>query len=193
MELEFVGGQHSTWLVGGTDENKKHFGVVQVWDFLHSEILHIFHDSESYVSSLKVSKDGNLLVSADRKCRLHDLTSMETVCTYETLLRGNQDVNSVLFSPCGNYITCSCEDNCTLIFDLRMEKLLHILNHDRPNTRDPDNPQGVSTAQWLENSSMLISGGEDGAVRLWDISLAQPLVHVYAVIFLISPNWVLYL
>jgi WD40 repeat protein len=41
-----------------------------------------------------------------------------------------------------------------------------------------ENFQGVSSAQWSQDSSFLVTGGEDYTVRIWSIKSGTPLVKV---------------
>jgi WD40 repeat protein len=177
MEMEFVGGRYPDLLVAGTDDTglPKGKGVVQVWCLETREIIHTFQECVGHVSCLSVNGDGNVLLygSADRMCRLADLRTNSHVSQFKTFLEGDLDINVVSFSPCERYITSSGEDNQTLVFDRRTNSLLHLLSHTRPAAHLA--PQGVTSVKWVPNSSVLISGGEDG-VNLWDINSGSPLM-----------------
>jgi len=179
LEMEFVGGLHPEWFISGTDNvDSTGPGVVQLWDVSQTRMLHCFQDCKRYVSCLRGNMDGNLVIcgSADQKCYLYDLRSQELVKTLQTSLEGDLDVNAVTFSPCERFVTCSGEDNQTLVFDRRNYELLHILCHTRPAAYQAR--QGVTSAKWVSGTNLLLTGGEDG-VNLWDLELSKPLVNSY--------------
>lgn len=175
-----MGETHPHWLVCGTDSpsSTEGRGVVQLWDVEERQILHVYQDSERYISCLAVDDRANLMStgSADQQCRLYDLRGRAAVRTYDTLLASDLDMNCVTFSPCGRYLTCSGEDNQTLVYDMRNDSLVKILPHTRPAAYM--RPQGVTSAKWLSRDGLLLTGGEDG-VNLWNIEASDSLVSSY--------------
>lgn len=178
LEMAFVGQSHPSWLVSGTDCNpatQQGIGIVQLWDIEEQKIVQTFRESDRYISCLAVNDTGTLLGvgSADQHCRLYDLRMRECSHTYETLLESELDMNCVSFSPCHRYITCAGEDNQTLVYDLRNHSLLKILPHTRLTSYL--RPQGVTSAKWVSQNGLLLTGGEDG-VNLWDVEASEPLL-----------------
>lgn len=183
LEFEFLGNAHPDWLITGTDDGNqtsRGAGVVQVWDIDRTELVHCFRHCRRYVSCLQGSKDGELVIcgSNDQNCYLYDLRTPELITTLKTSLEGELDVNAVTFSPCERYVTCSGEDNQTLVYDRRNYKVVHMLRHTRPAAYQAQ--QGVTSAKWVNGTNLLITGGEDG-VNIWDLESTKPLVKSFKV------------
>ncbi|KAF9358374.1 hypothetical protein BGX26_001899 [Mortierella sp. AD094] len=101
----------------------------------------------------------------------------------ETALSGHEDVNLVEFSPCEQYIISCSNTNEVAVFDRRLlSQPLHRLCHQK---RDHDSNAGITSALWWPSGlgtsqSMLVSGGGDGAVKLWDIRRAAEDAEVWS-------------
>lgn len=95
------------------------------------------------------------------------------------------DLNHVSMSPCGNYVTASGTDNCTLVWDIRSGNYrpLYQLEHGKSiHSTQPlqstlvfneRRDEGVCGVAWLNNRTLL-SGGTDGVVKAWDLGLGKP-------------------
>ncbi|KAJ6498167.1 WD40-repeat-containing domain protein [Mycena vitilis] len=115
--------------------------------------------------------------------RIYDIrtqngTAMQ-VQTLETFdEKASREVNSMAFSPDGIYLALGRADNCTHVYDSRMLKgggMLQrgVLYNFRHSAMDIPNHLffGVVGVHWAANRSSrlgLVTGGNDGCVRLWD-------------------------
>ncbi|KIY52977.1 hypothetical protein FISHEDRAFT_34491, partial [Fistulina hepatica ATCC 64428] len=88
------------------------------------------------------------------------------------------EVSVASFSPDDHYLALACSDNTILVYDARfMDGLLAEYSHDgAPRVTDSD--YGVVGAQWclspFDSSRMgLVTGGNDGCVRIWEPSKAN--------------------
>ncbi|ORZ21035.1 WD40-repeat-containing domain protein [Lobosporangium transversale] len=95
----------------------------------------------------------------------------------ESAVSGHEDVNVVDFSPCERYIISCSHRNEIAVFDRRFMNRppLHRLHH--ADTGEDDLNAGITSALWWSqgsgtSQSMLMTGGGDGAVKLWDIRRA---------------------
>ncbi|KAJ7698956.1 WD40-repeat-containing domain protein [Mycena rosella] len=85
-----------------------------------------------------------------------------------------REVNSMAFSPDSVYLAIGRDDNCTHVYDTRMLEsgILFDFQHSRTQFTSPDQYLfGVIGVEWLESRSNrlgLVTGGNDGCVRLWD-------------------------
>jgi len=89
------------------------------------------------------------------------------------------EVNCTAFSPDGIYLAVARNDNVVHVYDSRnLERgVLHTFQHNYPNREVAGfKGFGIVEAQWVTSFDGrglgLISGGNDGCVRLWDISQA---------------------
>ncbi|KAL0571700.1 hypothetical protein V5O48_010261 [Marasmius crinis-equi] len=118
--------------------------------------------------------------------RLYDVSSQNKKAYKKLLLpqiSADDDltgaVNVATFSTDGIYLAVARNDNLTHIYDSRMLErgILHEYKHEGPSRVSPGNTAyGVLGAQWIEAPSSgrlgLVTGGNDGCVRLWNPSLA---------------------
>ena len=83
------------------------------------------------------------------------------------------DVNMVSISCGGTYVQASGDQDQAYILDVRRpDRALHVLQHDTVG----EAVNGVS-ATWSHTChSMLVTGSDDSNVRVWDVSLAHPLL-----------------
>jgi hypothetical protein len=89
------------------------------------------------------------------------------------------DVNEVTFCPTdsnGTYITASCTDGITYVWDNRKgDKILHELRHKEPlNPIDDQRSReaadvGVRVALWGPSLDQFYTGASDGVLKRWDI------------------------
>ncbi|KXN92404.1 Rik1-associated factor 1 [Leucoagaricus sp. SymC.cos] len=85
----------------------------------------------------------------------------------------NPEINSMTFSPDGIYLALARMDNSVHVYDSRMlsRGVLHIYRHKPPPIyHEKKDYHGVFNAEWITTRSgqyVLLSGGEDGCIRLW--------------------------
>lgn len=82
------------------------------------------------------------------------------------------------FSPDGIYLAAGRSDNRTDVYDARNigGGVLHVFEHTGPSRVSPGSESyGVVEAVWVEASRKLglVTGGNDGCVRLWDVCKAS--------------------
>ncbi|KAG0376510.1 hypothetical protein BGX24_007632 [Mortierella sp. AD032] len=143
--------------------------------------------TEKSVSCLSFSPSGSQLVcgtsgrssaeddeKGDRTLRVIDLQTSKMV---ESAVSGHEDVNLVDFSPCMRYLISGSNTNETAVFDRRnLKRALHRLCHSPRN--DEQGHAGITSALWWPSrcgtsQSMLMTGGGDETVRLWDLRRAS--------------------
>jgi WD40 repeat protein len=143
--------------------------------------------TEKSVSCLAFAPSGTQLVcgtsgrasaeddeKGDELLRVIDLQSSKVV---ESAISGHEDVNLVDFSPCQRYLISGSNTNETAVFDRRhLKRVLHRLRHSSRN--DDQGHAGITSALWWQtgygtSQSMLMTGGGDETVRLWDLRRAS--------------------
>jgi len=89
------------------------------------------------------------------------------------------EVNNASFSPDGMYLALARNDNRTHVYDRRMlgRGVIFEYGHDgESKAASQKDVYGVVKAQWVQSYATrrmaLVTGGEDGCVRMWDPSKA---------------------
>lgn len=143
---------------------------IRLWDFAAGR-LHKTLKNPSAVSQVVFSKDGKLLASAgdDRMIRLYDVDTGQELRKLEGhsgakgkgVERG-QIVTSVAFHPDGKLLaSAAASENTVRLWNVASGQLLRTLKaHTGTVTRVVFHPSGKKLA----------SSGEDGTVKLWDVS-----------------------
>ncbi|CAG8745958.1 24086_t:CDS:2, partial [Racocetra persica] len=80
-----------------------------------------------------------------------------------------KDANVISISHDDKYIALGGISNTVYVFDPRkMNMLLYAFKHDDPNDGLPHD--GIMSLHWIPGSSLLMSGGNDNCVRIWDVN-----------------------
>ena len=200
QDLAFCVSSYGEYLVGGCDvhEGSDDSGMVQVWDVSSGALIsETMAHRYSSVSCLGASPSGALFLTGSEPPTLEDaknaLQRRDESCvscmnlydirdTRSPLVRfltGMYEHHVVSFSPCENYVQASGRDHRAVVYDRRMgghgTRPLHVLVHDRM-TGSAVEGLGVPCATWAHRSPVLVTGGEDSRVRVWDVRRADPLV-----------------
>ncbi|KAJ7763546.1 WD40-repeat-containing domain protein [Mycena maculata] len=121
-----------------------------------------------------VTNDGS-----DSFLRIYDVrrqrgTAVETR-PLETFTSKDHEVNSMAFSSDSLYLAVGRDDNCTHVYDSRMlgrRGVLFSFRHSEiPSGHRDQALYGVVGVEWVEsrfNRLGLVTGGNDGCIRLWD-------------------------
>ncbi|CAG8467510.1 5575_t:CDS:10 [Dentiscutata erythropus] len=92
-----------------------------------------------------------------------------------------RDANVISISQDDKYIALGGISNTVYVFDPRkMNMLLYAFKHEDPN--DGLLHDGIMSLHWIPDSSLLISGGNDNCVRIWDVNKCgkqNPLVYQF--------------
>ncbi|CAG8581862.1 14499_t:CDS:10, partial [Acaulospora morrowiae] len=170
----------------GSRINRK--GEIKVWDIKSRKRMCKSSISiSSSVSCLDISHDGQWVacgttacageVEGDGKMHMWDLRSKKTIIgTTE-----EKDANVISIAPNDQYVALGGISNTVHVFDRRnMKKSLHSLEHEDPNDGLPHD--GIMSLQWIPDSSILLSGGNDSTVRVWNVDAAvnnSPLLYKF--------------
>ncbi|KAJ7716752.1 hypothetical protein B0H16DRAFT_1612742, partial [Mycena metata] len=160
-------------------------GRHQAFDTVALTRSFIFHTSEAGDAgdALCIDPTGNTaaLVTNDGVnsfLRIYDVGKKDgsavQTCRLETFSTPDHEVNSMTFSTDSIYVAIGRDDNCTHVYDSRMlgRGVLHNFRHSE--LQPSSNGQsffGVVGVQWVESRTRrlgLVTGGNDGCVRLWD-------------------------
>lgn len=150
-------------------------GRLCAFDVATARELYSLPQAKGHVSCLHASRSGDafLLGAADGVVRMHRARDGAQQFSFAS---GMSDVNLVSLSCDELYVQASGDKDLTYVLDVRRpDQPLHVLPHERPNPPSGQHVNGVS-AQWCHRSrTTLVTGSDDAVVRIWDVSLGEPL------------------
>jgi transcription initiation factor TFIID subunit 5 len=100
--------------------------------------------------------------SSDKTCRLYDIQRGSAVRLYTG---HNGPISCVEISPDGKLLATAAEDSHIHIYDINSAKLLKSFKSHTPVS-------SIYTLAFSKCSSVLLSGGSDCSVRVWDVKRA---------------------
>ncbi|KAF9364823.1 hypothetical protein BGX34_000288 [Mortierella sp. NVP85] len=175
------------FFISGADDHK-----AMIWNAETGECVNSLANSRSRVNRLAIMEDSLYKEDVFATCSASGTTSnddeqgdgilrvfdVQRAKEIEAVISGHEDVNLVDFSPCETYVISCSHRNEVAVFDRRFyaREPLHRFQHLHKD--DDDSNAGITTALWWPtgllgtSQSMLVTGGGDGAVRIWDIRRA---------------------
>lgn len=142
-------------LAGGGDD-----AVVRVWDLTDKKIIRELKGHTGRLWSLAFSPDGTLLASGadDETIHIWEVESGDLVRVISHLAKG---LKSIAFHPGGKWIASCCEQDAQIrLWDVRSGEAYASLI-SRSN--------GPSAIAFNQEGTLLVSGGRDGSVELYQI------------------------
>ncbi|KAI9492868.1 WD40-repeat-containing domain protein [Zychaea mexicana] len=87
------------------------------------------------------------------------------------------------FSPCERFVASGNPNNETAVLDIRRpDKVLFRLKHQQTladHMVPINSDMGISGVHWMSNSKILVTGGGDCSVKLWDVFGSGELLKSY--------------
>ena len=156
--LRFFGESH---LISAGED-----GELCIWRTSDWECLTRMHGHKGAVHDLTIHPSGRLAISvaADKKLMLWNLTTGK--CVYTSALA--QPARMVLWTPAADAYVVGAPD-ALLVFELKTGEQLHALRHE-----------AAPLAMAFGAQALLVSGGEEKALRAWDVVTGACEVHLPA-------------
>ncbi|HKG13304.1 MAG TPA: WD40 repeat domain-containing protein, partial [Pyrinomonadaceae bacterium] len=152
-------------LASGSDD-----GVARVWDAEKGGLLRAFEGHAGAVGAVAFSPDGRLLASGgkDRTLKVWDARTGALLHSIEAEQRGSEEVYSVAFSPDGRRLA-SAQGFSVWLWDASTLKLIQ-----KFETADSEDEDKAVYVLFDSGGSRLITGHEDGTVKVWKEGAARP-------------------
>ncbi|WP_372364663.1 DUF4062 domain-containing protein [Candidatus Uabimicrobium sp. HlEnr_7] len=125
---------------------------------MDSAVMSTLRGHTRSVLQVNVHKHKAASVAEDHTVKIWDLKT--EICLFT--LQHHHQVNSVCWSPQGDFLVSAAEDGCVKIWNAQMGDEVHRWDH----------ANSVSSVDWSSDGAYIVSGSRDGIVRVWDVEKA---------------------
>lgn len=127
--------------------------TVMIWNVETQQLLHTLTGYDHFVTGLAISPDDRLLATGglERSIRLWNLADGSQ---YGEPIELNREINSLGFSPVGNYLFASCDNNATVLDVQTLQVVKELPGSAEAVAFHPDRP-------------IVATAGRDMVIRLW--------------------------
>lgn len=166
--VSYKGHNHPVWDVefsplGHYFATASHDHTARLWSCDHIYPLRIFAGHLNDVDCVSFHPNGCYLFtgSSDKTCRMWDITTGDSVRLFLGL---TAPVMSTCVSPDGRWLSTGSEDGVINVWDIGTGKRLKQMRGHGKNA--------VYSLSYSKEGNVLISGGADHSVRVWDLKKA---------------------
>lgn len=159
-------------------------GVVEMWDVRSKKRIDTLRGHAAKVQSVVFSPDGRLLASsAAERAHLWNIRDRKQIAVF----KHTAIVESMSFGHDGKTLAC-VDDTCIRLWDARRKRATSVLGQVPPPRKSgflerlwskwihgeipiesPVYSSTITSVEFNPDGKLLISGGRDNAVRLWDV------------------------
>ncbi|CCE65522.1 hypothetical protein TPHA_0L01690 [Tetrapisispora phaffii CBS 4417] len=165
--VTYKGHNHPVWdvqfsPVGHYFATASHDQTARLWSCDHIFPLRIFSGHISDVDCVTFHPNGCYIFtgSSDKTCRMWDITTGESVRLF---IGHTAPILSVAVAPDGLRLATGSEDGVIHIWDIGTGKSLKkLIGHGK---------SAVNSLSYNKESNILVSGGSDNSVRIWDLTV----------------------
>jgi WD40 repeat protein len=156
-------------VVSGSDDE-----TLKLWDTESGRELRSFIGHRGAVFAVGFAPDGKTIVSGsnDKTLKLWDLATGNVI---RTLTGHTWQVTAVAYSPDGRTIVSGSYDQTLSLWDAESGRKLHILRGRKIGVPELDLWPGINCAAFSPDSRVVVSGGMDSVLRLWDVATGKEL------------------
>jgi len=143
-------------------------GMLNLWNVADGTLVTTFGPlpDGAYATALAFSSDGTRLITGDNTGAV-SIWNVADGTIKQELGWFNDHVSSVALSPNGQHAIAASLDRSIKLFTLGTEDVVNLVGHTGP----------VRSVAFSPDSSLVLSGSEDGTMRLWEVSTGQELIR----------------
>ncbi|XXH00920.1 hypothetical protein Hte_007271 [Hypoxylon texense] len=149
------------------------FKSIKIWELPTGKLLSSLELGPVY--SISINQGGDKLAAA-----VQDIVHVWSIPDFKSVvtLKTNSSARCVRFSPCGNILAFS--DNEEIIIWEAKAKEQHKISEQKLRTEDeggqlPGHSTGIDGLAFSPNSKLLVSGSDDRTARIWDLERGKVL------------------
>jgi len=133
--------------------------TVRLWSTEYSHPLRIYSGHDDSVNCVAWHPNCNYIFSgsSDNTVRMWSFTDAKCVRLFPA---GKAGITSVAASPDGKLAACAGDDRLIRVWDLAQGGLIKELRGHQQSS--------VTDLVWCQDSRLLVSGAEDGSLKVWD-------------------------
>jgi WD40 repeat protein len=175
-------GRNDSQLVAATDNSKINpFGELVVFDWGTETPLLSYKLQHKGLTVVEGAPCGQIFATGgkEKSVALVDCRAKTPAVSHLYIYserKEKHDLQSVSFSPCGTLLQAATSHNELFVFDVRFGSGVPLarLRHKFPPIEEQSfYQQGAYRTVWAPHGKILLSGGDDGCVRIWDLKRSQ--------------------
>jgi WD40 repeat protein len=152
-------------LASGSDDK-----TVRLWDAVTGQERAVLKEHRGEIQTVAFSPDGRLLASGgddDRRIIFWDVKSGRQLKEID----GHGSITSVAFNPDSKFLASAAEGRSAIfLWDVTSgEQQAELLGHETDAESE--------SLEFSRDGKVLVSGGREGAIRLWDVSARREIVE----------------
>lgn len=140
-------------------------GLIHIWEAEnYEELFTLIAEDDNAVDDLEFSADASILASSHQRGGVH-LWTLADNSPELTILPGNNSL-TITFSPDNHTLASgmwSSAESTLQVWNFDNETMTFLAGHD----------QQTNTVDYGTSNDLLVSGGNDGLIKIWDVNFLQ--------------------